>query len=283
MVTRSQLDGLKPRAGGTFNPEETFAKWLAEAREALPDWDADPSGILYRSLRLIVALLATHYETADSQWARGLPPELKGDDLDRWGLLLGVPRLTGESDDAYLLRLANARRSAPITTDGFKREIQQFNPDIRSVGLRKDPANFQLTTVYAVKSDATLLNTGEVLALQAFVDRDDIRPDGYKDTVSQPTVTAYTIAITGSYNPGEINEANALAQMRTNVYDYIVAHQALDTGIYANDILAAALRDVSGVFNIGITSPAANLDPDPAVVYTCGRTDADVMITLTGA
>ena len=279
-VSREHLATLKALAHAPYDRAEIEALLLARLQAGLPSWTASDSDNLRRSLALEAEGIFLHGETENENWNAAQMVNSRGLYLDTFGVELGLPRHTGESDDDYLFRLSNSSRYRTIgSLPSIEQMAVDFQPtivDVQSITR----INRQDVDTYSLKASHALLTTDEKTALLAYLNQRENKIAGVDIYVADPVLTPFTtqsprIDVTIRHTAdvaADLLGANA----RTALYNWLNSGQRLGHPVYRSAIAAAAF--VPGVIDASVAVPAADLAAQNGTAYTCPSTTTDVIV-----
>ena len=275
-VTAELLATLKALAHAPYDRTAMEASILAYLEDGLPDWTAATGDNLRRSLPLISELVFLYGETVNASWDMGQLVRAQGDYLDIFGVNVNLPRLAGESDDPYRLRLANVGTSGNIgSLASIENRASKFQDTIADVQAVVGN-NRQDVAVHALKADHVALTTVETAALLTHLNERDGVIAGVVVTVPAVTETGFTIEV-------EIRHSTAVsadlieADARAALYRWLDGAQRIGEPVYMSAVSAAAF--IEGAENVTVSEPSADLAAVAGTVYTCPSTEVAVVIT----
>ena len=274
-VSREFLATLKALSHPDYDRAESEATLLARLQSGLPNWTAAPADNLRRSLPLLADLIFLHGELENDNFHMGQMVNAENLYLDVFGVERNTPRLSGESDEDYLVRLANAGESQSIgTLPSIEKSVTEFNAlvvDVQPV-IR---ANRQDVDVYALKSGHTALTADENTALLAHLNDRRNKMAGVDLFLEAVTEAAFTIDVTVRHGSGVAAEALA-ADVRAGLYAWLAENQKIGGPVYRSAITAAAF--VEDAVDVTAAEPSADLLATDGTVYTCASNMADVIV-----
>ena len=265
---------------------------IAGLRGDVPDWDGDPTDAVAKNiengsareqnLRLWINQAARSHTKRFSQ----------GTDVDNIMALVGLDRLSGESDVLYKRRGSDvpfqqvpvtppAIRSATRSLAGWSDQIADVQPILRA--NKQDYDVYVLATEAGQDGSATYPGTPSTVltnAVQAFWDLEESRPIWCEIFVQSPTFTPFTVEAELSYDRRLVPATQVIPLARAALYQFLDASYFLGEAISREQIRSALL--VSGVHDVTLTTPAANLDTATAnIIHHCPQTDVAVVLTAT--
>ena len=274
-VSEEYLKTLRARPHPGFDRAQVEAAFRTALRSGLPNWTEAPGETLSRSLALMAEVVFVHGEVEIANWEQGLLIFATGTNLDIIGVDRGVLRETGEEDDDYRLRIANAGIDEALgSLTYYERRAVRFQADVvdaQAVVL----ANRQDVAVYALKSNHVALTPTEQAAMLSHLNDRAKKIAGVEVSMPAVTETAYTIALTirhSAANAGDVIAADA----RAAIYALLADSQLIGAPVYKSALQAAAF--VANVLDVEVTAPAADLPAVNGTVYTCSSDATDVVI-----
>lgn len=211
-------------------------------------------GMLETDLVPLVETAGAYRDTLQAQAINEVARQLlvafaKGGNLDQRGAGNATPRLAGEEDDHYRVRVANAleRPSTAGSAAGYREWAKAADPDVFDVAVvRPGPPRVLIYVLGygGAPSAATLA------AVQAKLSPDDVRPQNDFPEVYAAGIV--TIDIAGVYDlyPGA-DAATCKALGDAAITAYVAKHYALGHDITLDGVKAAAL--VPGVRKFAAT------------------------------
>ena len=188
-------------------------------------------------------------------------PYASGTDLDNLVALLGVERLTDESDERLRARANLAPETFSIAGPrlAYRAHAMSASSAIRDVAVLSPEPGWVRIVVLAEPSvshingvpDANLL-----AAVQAVVNADHVRPLCDQVEVQAADILTYQVSATLHMLPGPGHEL-ALSTARAAVSAYALERLALGRGVARTGLIAAL--HAPGVERVTLTQPAADL------------------------
>ena len=274
-VSQEYLATLKALAHPEYDRAASEATILARLQAGLSGWTAAPADNLRRALPLLAELIFLHGETENNNFQMGQMVNAENQYLDVFGVERDIPRRTGEPDDDYLVRLANAGETVAIgTLASIEQSATVFNTlivDVQAVTR----SNRQDVNVYSLKTEHTVLTADENIALLAHLNLQDGKIAGVDVYLEDVVETAFTIDITLRHPPEIAADALSI-DARNAVYEWLTDHQKLGEPVYKSAITTAAF--VVGASDVTAAQPSADLIAVNGTVYTCGSNVTDVIV-----
>ena len=265
---------------------------IAGLQADVPGWDGDPTDVVAKNIENGAAREQNLRLWIDSAARSHTKRFSEGTDTDNLLALIGVDRLTGESDTLYKRRATDIPfQQVPVTAPAIRaatRSLAGWAEQIADVQPVLD-ANDQDYDVYVLATEAgqdgsatfpgtpttTLLN-----AVQTFWNAEQNRPIWCTVTVHAPTFSAFTIEAELFYDRRLVASAEVIPNARTALYKFLDANYFLGQPISREQIRSALL--VYGVWDVTLTSPSANLQTATAdIIHYCPQTDVAVVLTAT--
>ena len=250
-------------------------------RARLPNWDANPESVLYKSLEVFAFYGKTFFERVNSSLLQGMIAYATGTNLDNLAALTNTSRREGETDDDFRVRIPTTIASRVAgTITYFVENAKIFNPAIVDVQIQLINSTFIEVRIYAIKAGGGSISAAERTALVAYFNRDDVRYLGAITSARATTVSTYGIAINLTFDSRETDEDTMVSRVRTALYDYVDEYARLNTAIYPNKIGGIA-ENIDGVLNWNVTQPAAVRTAGISKVNFCRKEESNVVITTT--
>jgi phage-related baseplate assembly protein len=233
--------------------EAAFAKWEALANE--PARIGTPEGLMIELISFIAGL-----NNAEIQ--RGLEGGLLnyalGENLEVIGLLFGLNRLSGESDEDYRERilLAPAKFTTAGSEEAIKSIVKQVDNSITDVSaIVTNPPN---VPVRFITKDG-LPNATLIAKVLATLQDPKVRPVCVIFSVNAPTVRDYTItANIIHYTNADIGTLPTRCAVALNSYIASV-RSTMGRDVVINQIVGV-LQGVAGVYKAIVTSPTTDIN-----------------------
>ncbi len=273
MVTPAYIAGLRDQAE-LWQPIDADAieqRLVAYLDGQLPDWSPLADSLLRRALPLIAEQMQVFDEERLAQARRGLLAYAEGADLDLLGL--GPPvvlRRTGEADETYRVRIAEARLSLSLGSLAYEEALAVSVLPAITDALAVVARNRQDVTLYALTGVRQALSTTQEQLLTRRLNARDAVIAGVEVTVGEPTEVPYTIAVEATYDAGLTDGGDLSRRIRQSIYDYLAGSQRIGQPVYRSAIQEAAF--VAGVYDLAISTPERDLAP-PTVTIVPAASD----------
>ncbi len=172
-----------------------------------------------------------------------------------------------ESDDAYRARMV--LRNEGYTTAGsagaYLFHTLSADGDVRDASVQSPTPGSVLVTILSNSNDGAASAT-LIAKVQAALSADSVRPLCDQVTVQAANISTYSVSYTIKTYPGS-DVPDVLSRSRAAVQAYCEAHFKLGHDITISGLIAAAT--VTGVQNVALTTPPANLVCDLSSAYRC--------------
>jgi phage-related baseplate assembly protein len=278
----------------TLDFETILAAVVAEFRKEWPDFDAtvesDPVYKILQRFAYRELWIRQHFNDR----ARGaLLAFAVGADLDHLAAFFNVQRLLLDPGDALAVPPRPAvyepdvdlRRRVQLAFEGLSTAGPEGAYLFHALGAHPDVLDASASSPSPGEVVVTVLSrvgTGSpaadvLIAVEAALNADDVRPLTDQVTVQAATIVDYTIAATLTLWPGP-DSSVVLTQANANLEAYVERQRRLGRDITRSGLFAAL--HVEGVQNVVLTAPAADLVITAAQAANC--TDRTVTVIGVG-
>lgn len=274
-VSPEYLATLKALAHPDYDRAASEATMLAKLQAGLPNWTAAPADNIRRSLPLMAELLFLHGEQENNNFNMGQMINAKNLYLDVFGIERGIIRRTGESDEDYLVRVANGGRTKSIgALASIEQSVTDFNTEVVDVQA-VERINRQDVDVYSLKAGHVLLDTAENTALNTHLNDRAHKIAGVDIYLRDSTKTAFQIDVTIRHGAA-VSAETLIDDARAALYKWLTLNQRLGEPVYRSAITSAAF--VSGASDVTAAKPPSDLAAVAGTAYTCASDMTDVVV-----
>ncbi len=205
-----------------------------------------------------------------------------GADLDHLAANFNIERLTiqaadntvtppvpavMETDDALRLRAQQAFEGLSVAGPTAAYEVFTRSADARVLDVTAVSPSPACVTITVLSNAGDGSAPDDLLAvIDAALSDEDVRPVADRVTVQSASITPYTIEAVLVLEDGPESEV-ILATAKNQLNDYITAQHRLGRGIYRNKIIG--VLDATGISNIILTAPAADIELDKSQASYC--------------
>lgn len=275
IITRADLENLPaPSSVREFPYADVLADYVAFVQAHDPTWSADPDSLLYKALEVMAYITVINRERRNEYDRRGDVTRSTGTDLDREGAAENLPRVPGEADADYRVRVINSKsaRTSTATPAGLREEAESFQTDLWSIydaDIELQPVNspdWLLIHIAAIKLQLddegnpviSDLTEDERAVYQEHMRGDFVQPIGYDFTVVATTAVAYTVAANLRVYEDVRAYDDVAADVQQAAIDFAREYNRVSHGLDV-PALQAAMGCVAGVRSLVVTAPAASV------------------------
>lgn len=254
---------------------KVFEKWLELAGES--PLTGQPE---YLMLEILAYICALQNQVVQSGLEQNLISSAIGKSLDNLGLLWGLTRLEGESDENLRERilLAPFELSAVGTIEGFTSIVKAVDPSITDVSvISPTPPTVEVRFITSTGIPSNTL----VAKVQAALENKKDKPVIVSPIAMIPTVVNFSVKITvDAYQDADIS---TLKQRCVDAGNKVI--QGIKRSLGRDVVISqfvAVIGNVSGVYRTVVTSPTADIVVSPTQWANApDLTLADVTIATT--
>lgn len=212
----------------------------------------------------------------NQSYLAALLPSAQGADLDNVAANLAVARQEGESDERFRARAALGPEGWATAgpSGAYLFHALSASSEVADVAVTSPEPGEVLVTVLSTAEDG-VADSDLLQTVGRALNDEEVRPLTDSLTVVSATVEIYDVTATVRVLPGP-DAGPVEAQVRQALADYAAARRRLGKGVSRAGLFGALMRP--GVEDATLTSPAADLDPEPGVAPVMGELDLMVEI-----
>lgn len=254
MVTRSNVDAIRARAGRFFppvDPAALAARKRSALTAALPDWDNRADTILERSLLPESLQTQVEFETQHANLLRALIIYAQGADLDVHGLEFpAMLRRDGESDDDYLVRLVNRYTLLTLgSLKGYEDDVRQLVAAADDVVAVEHPVSRNVT-IFALTDAGAPLTDADKMTIAAHYQRRDTHMAGISVRQLDPLILPFYVHVVAVYAPRQYGADDVTDAVQTAVAAYLAQTEQIGASVWSGEIHDAA--EVGETISVGV-------------------------------
>ena len=282
MVTSPQFTYLRslppPQAVEELTFEDIRSDILDSMATTLPDWVQDPDDPLYKAIENFAYRELLIRQRVNHQIRQVYLAFATGDNLDHLGALLGLEKITGETDDEFRSRFTTALVGLSVGT----RAAIEANTLAAGVGVDDVQivvqSNGQDIVVYPATDGAAISSADQATLLAYITDPARIHI-GDAVTIGTVVTRAYTMVATITYDSGSTDRVELEELVRASVYEFIDDTRRVGAPVYRAAVIGALV--VTGVINVSLTTPSADDAGTNGSIPVCDKSATGVALTFT--